>query len=77
MGTITRLKDLHLHRLQLFTYCSIGQSLLQKFLIEETLKCGLSTKTDPFEALSDIFGYKKDLSAYMTFSLDANLAIFS
>ena len=54
------MKDLHLHRLQLFTYCSIGQSLLQKFMIEETLKCGLSTKTDPFEALSDIFGYKKD-----------------
>ena len=60
MAISRRLEDLHINRLQLFAYCSIGQTLLQKCLIEETLNCGLSANTNPFEALSEIFGFKKD-----------------
>ena len=58
MTTIKKLEDLHLHRLQLFAYCSIGQTLLQKFLIKETL--GLSNNRDPCEALSEVLGQNKD-----------------
>ena len=60
MTTPTRLEDLHLHRLQLFAYCSIGQTLLQKTLIKQTFECGLSTNCDPYIMLSEILEKKKD-----------------
>ena len=62
MTTPTRLEDLHLHRLQLlaFAYCSIGQTLLQKTLIKQTLKCSLSTNSDPYIALSEILEKNKN-----------------
>ena len=60
MTTVTRLEDLHLHRLQLFAYCSIGQTLLQKNLVQQTIECDLSTNPDPFIALSEILEQKKD-----------------
>ena len=60
MTTIKRLGDLHLHRLQLYAYCNFGQTLLQKLLIKETLECGVSTKPDPDEALSEVLEKKKD-----------------
>ena len=62
MTTPTRLEDLHLHRLQLFAYCSIGQTLLQKTLIKQTLECSLSTNFDPYIALSEILEKKKKLN---------------
>ena len=58
--TTTRLADLHLHRLQLFAYCSIGQTLLQRALIKQTLECGLSKNPDPYIALSEILNLNKE-----------------
>ena len=60
-GRIGRLEDLHLHRLQLFAYCSIGQTLLQKTLIEKTLRVNpSSTNPDPYIRLSEVLEQNKD-----------------